>query len=341
MTVKRIAFHISYSAIIVLALLVLWFIRAVDAPGPQPEAATFSIAEGEGVSVIADRLAENKLIASPFIFKVHVFFDGARSNFLVGDFAIPPAASTRTIVNLLTTTPEPEEVSVRIPESATAKEIADILEKAGVLSAQDFLAAVSTTDSRTVAPGRTYDFLRDKPNTATLEGYLFPDTYRFFTKATAAHVVQKFLDNFEAKVSSTILADIRQQGRTIFDVITLASIVDQEVRTDVDRRIAAGIFLERLKIGMPLQSDATVNYVTGKQALQPTNADLSTDSPYNTYKNKDLPPGPIGNPSLSAIRATANPQASAYLYFLTKPDGTTVFSKTYDEHLANKRAYLQ
>lgn len=341
MNAKRVFFHLSYSLVVLFALVIVGFLRMVDAPGRKTEPSTFTIASGESVTAIAVRLEKQKLIRSITIFKAHVYFDGARSNFLTGDFTIPPAASTRDIVNLLTTSPAAEEVSVRVPESASAKEIGALLEKAGVLPATDFLAAVQTTDSRTVAPDRIYDFLRDKPVTATLEGYLFPDTYRFFTDATASHVVTKFLDNFEAKVSSTILADIRTQGRTIFDVITLASIVDQEVRTDVDRRIAAGIFLERMRLGIALQSDATVNYVTGKQALQPTLDDLQAGSPYNTYRNKGLPPGPIGNPSLSAIRATANPQTSAYLFFLTTPDGDTVFSKTYDEHLANKRKYLQ
>ncbi|MEK7570550.1 MAG: endolytic transglycosylase MltG [Patescibacteria group bacterium] len=341
MTAKRVFFHLSYTLLILFALIVIGFLRLVDAPGASAAPTTFTIASGESVTDIAKRLESQKLIRSITIFKAHVYFDGARSNFLTGDFTIPPAASTRAIINLLTTTPAAEEVSVRVPESATAKEVAVLLEKADVLPAADFLAAVQTTDSRTVAPDRTYDFLRDKPASATLEGYLFPDTYRFFTDATAAHVVTKFLDNFEAKVSSTILADIRTQRRTIFDVLTLASIVDQEVRTDVDRRIAAGIFLERMRLGIALQSDATVNYVTGKQALQPTLADLSANSAYNTYKHRGLPPGPIGNPSLSAIRATANPQASAYLFFLTTPEGETIFSKTYEEHLVNKRKYLQ
>ena len=341
MTFKRILFHIAYSFLILFALLVVGFIRMVDTPGPGRETATFSIREGESVTVIAEHLTSAKLIRSPFIFKAQVYFEGARSSFLAGDFTLPPGASIRTIITTLTTAAATEEVTIRVAESATAKEIAAQLEKAGVISATDFLQAVSTTDSRTVAPSRSYDFLRDKPSDATLEGYLFPDTYRFYTKATAAHVVQKFLDTFETKVSATILTDIRSQGRTVFDVVTLASVVDQEVRTDVDRRIAAGIFLERMRLGIALQSDATVNYVTGKQALQPTNVDLSVDSRYNTYKYKGLPPGPIGNPSLSAIRAAANPQTSAYLFFLTTPEGQTVFSKTYEEHLANKRKYLQ
>ena len=338
---RRFLFHFSYSLLILIALGVVVFLRIVDAPGPRIEAGAFTITGGEGVGTITDHLVAQGFVTNALVFKADVLFEGARSRFLVGDFTIPAGASIRTIVNLLTTTPTAQEVTIRIPESATAREIAGILDRAGVLPAADFLAAVSTTDSRTVAPDRSYDFLRDKPVTATLEGYLFPDTYRFFTDATPAHVVKKFLDNFEAKVSSTVLADIRSQGRTIFDVVTLASIVDQEVRTDADRKLAAGIFWKRLGLGIALQSDATVNYITGKQALQPTNADLAITSPYNTYQNRGLPPGPIGNPSLSAIRATANPQASDYLYFLTKPDGTTVFSKTFAEHLENKRKFLQ
>lgn len=319
---------------------VVIFFHLVGAPGPHPEPVTVTIASGTGVRTIAEDLQRDGVLAKPFILTAYAGLEGARDKFIAGTFVIPARASVRKIVDILTTVPATNEVTVRIPESSTAKQIAEILEQADVISSTDFLAAVSTTDSRTVAPDRVYDFLRDKPSTATLEGYLFPDTYRFFTHATPAHVVKKFLDTFESKVTSDILADVRSKGRTVFDVITLASIVDKEVRTDSDRRIAAGIFLKRMEIGMALQSDATINYITGKQALQPTNTDLSTDSPYNTYENRGLPPGPIGNPSLSAIRATANPETSPYLYFLHKPDGTTVFSKTYEEHVSNKQKYL-
>lgn len=329
------------AAILALGIsAVVVFFKLVRAPGPLGVAQQVTIVSGLGVKRIAAQLQAEGIIAHPFIFETTAALDGARSNFQAGTFTIPAGATVSKVIEILTAKADADEVSVRIPEDATAKEIATMLEQAGVLSAADFLAAVQTTDSRTVAPDSTYDFLRDKPTTASLEGYLFPDTYRFFKRATPAHVVKKFLDNFEVKVASTVLSDIRASGRTVFEAVTLASIIDKEVKTDADRRIAAGIFWKRIEIGMALQSDATVNYVTGKQALQPTNADLSTSSPYNTYQNRGLPPGPIGNPSLSAIRAAANPEASPYLYFLHKPDGTTVFSKTFEEHVANKAKYL-
>jgi UPF0755 protein len=337
---KRITISIVAALLVASISAVTIFYRMVGAPGPLAAEKQVTIVSGMGVKLIAKQLQAEGVIAQPFIFETTAALDGARSNFQAGTFTIPTRASVSKVIEILTAKPDADEVTVRIPEDATAKEIAAILDQAGVLSAADFLTAVGTTDSRTVAPDSTYDFLRDKPTTANLEGYLFPDTYRFFKRATAAHVVKKFLDNFEAKVAATVLSDIRASGHSVFEAVTLASIIDKEVKTDTDRRIAAGIFWKRIEIGMALQSDATVNYVTGKQALQPTNVDLSVSSPYNTYQNKGLPPGPIGNPSLSAIRAVANPETSAYLYFLHKPDGTTVFSATYEEHVANKEKYL-
>ena len=149
------------------------------------------------------------------------------------------------------------------------------------------------------------------------------------------------LDNFEVKFTDQMKEDAKNGNMSIYEIVTLASIIEKEVRTEEDRKIVAGIFYDRLNNNVGLQSDATVNYVTGKQALQPSADDIEVDSPYNTYKYRGLPPGPISNPSLSAIKAAIYPEKSDYFYFLTKQDGTTVFSKTYEEHLENKRKFLQ
>ena len=120
----------------------------------------------------------------------------------------------------------------------------------------------------------------------------------------------------------------------------MASILEDELRTDRDRAKAADLFWRRLDIGMALQSDATVNYVTGKGRAQPSIEDTKVDSPYNTYKYPGLPPGPIGNPGVSAIRAAVSPEPNTFLYYLSAPDGTTYFAETYEQHLANKAKYL-
>jgi len=338
---KKILLASAGGILVVLIILIIWFLKISKAPGAFAENQNIEIVSGQGVSQIAEALQAKGLINDTLVFKIEVALGGVKSDFKAGTFVIPARSNISQMIETLTSQPKPDEVEVRIPEDATAKEIALILEQKGVMTATEFASIASTTDSRDIAPDNIYWFLSDKPSTATLEGFLFPDTYRFFEKATPAHVLKKFLDNFKLKVPREILDKIIADGHTLYEGITLASIVDKEVKTDSDRRLAAGIFWKRLKMGMALQSDATVNYVTGKQALQPTNEDISSDSLYNTYKYKGLPPGPIGNPSLSAIRAVAYPEMSNYLFFLTKPDGTTVFSQTYEEHLADKRKYLQ
>ncbi|MBU0707232.1 endolytic transglycosylase MltG, partial [Patescibacteria group bacterium] len=204
----------------------------------------------------------------------------------------------------------------------------------------DFLSEVAVTDSRDIIPGQPYWFLVDKPYMANLEGYLFPDTYRVYKDATPAQIVQKMLNNFEIKLNDELKSKIEQSGLTIFETVTLASIVEKEVRTDKDRRLVADLFLRRMENGMPLQSDATVNYVTGKSELQPTIDDTKMESLYNTYLHQGLPPGPICNPSLASISAVVNPEPNDYVYYLNAPDGQTYFSKTFEGHKINKAKYL-
>ena len=232
----------------------------------------------------------------------------------------------------------PEDVAVVIPEGFTVYEIDKRLSDFNLIKAGS-LIELSQTPSEFSSQDK-FVFL-PVDNVVSLEGFLFPDTYRVFEKTTAAEIIEKMLDNFSVKYTEQMRQDTAKGNMTIYQIVTLASVIEKEVRTDTDRKIAAGIFYDRLNLGVPLQSDATVNYVTGKNLLQPTNDDISVDSLYNTYKYKGLPPGPICNPSLSSIMAAIYPEKSDYFYFLTRPDGSTVFSKTYEEHLANKRKYLQ
>lgn len=165
--------------------------------------------------------------------------------------------------------------------------------------------------------------------TEELQGYLFPDTYRFYENALLDDVIAKMRKNFDKKV-----------GKINYEDLILASIIQKEVANPEDMQVVAGIFLKRLKVNMPLQSDATVNFVTGKNLTQPSIEDTKQVSPYNTYQNLGLPPGPICNPGLKAIQAVQNPIASQYWYFLTRPDQEVIFSKTLEEHNIAKKKYL-
>ena len=186
------------------------------------------------------------------------------------------------------------------------------------------------------------DFLNDAPADANLEGYLFPDTYRIFRDATAEDIIAKMLDNFNGKLSPAMRADISKQGKSIHDIVVMSSIVEKEVRSAADKKIVAGILYKRLELGMKLEVDVTINYISGKNNPSSALEDLQIDSPYNTYKYYGLPPGPIANPGLDAIMAAIYPEKSPYLFYLNRQDtGETIFSKTYEEHLRNKAKYLK
>ena len=238
-----------------------------------------------------------------------------------------------------------EEVTITTIEGWTIEETGEYLEEQGMFSKAEFIDALNKFDE-TEFP------LLARPENKDLEGYLFPDTYRFAKEATPDEVITKMLANFSSRLDSIgISADDAQNkefnGLTLYEILTLASIIEQEsggngsttgdLSLQDERNLVASVFYNRLEIGQALESDATVNYITGKDSPGVSAEDLQTDSPYNTYKYSGLPPGPISNPSLGSIKAAINPAESDYLYFLHKqPSGEVVFSKTFEEHKANK-----
>jgi len=322
--------------------VVFYFFNQISQPASSStDELIFTVKKGEGVKTIATNLEKKELVKNTLLFRIYVYMDRSQAKFIAGDYLLNKNDNIKQLVKILTSGHVFNERIIKIIEGWTKNEIADYLAKENIVSKEDFLKAADSTDSRQIVFNKTYTFLADKSVNANLEGFLFPDTYRIFKDTISAQIIEKMLDNFDAKLNLELQEAIKAQNHTIFEVVTMASIIEKEVRKDNDRKIAAGIFWKRLENGMALQSDATVNYVTGKQALQPTSEDISVDSLYNTYKYKGLTPGPICNPSLSAIKAAIYPEESDYLYFLTKPDGSTVFSKTYQEHLENKAKYLQ
>ncbi len=251
-----------------------------------------------------------------------------------------------------------EDVKVTLIEGWKSVEMAEALEKQGLGSSADFNKAFKT------GLPENEPFIK-VPKGQNLEGYLFPDTYRFAKTSTPEQVISKILDNFTARVASLgVSADSTgryvipgyenlklngKTGLTFHEIITLASIIEKEsgstggaAAAAKERKIVSGIFYNRLSIGQALESDATVNFVSGKDDPAPLNTDLQISSPYNTYRNAGLPPGPICNPSLSSIEAALKPEKTDYYYFLHKqPSGEPVFSRTFNEHVENKFRYLK
>jgi uncharacterized YceG family protein len=164
--------------------------------------------------------------------------------------------------------------------------------------------------------------------------------YFFSKKLTSEEIVKKMLNNFDSQLTLELRDEIAKQGKSLEEVVTMASIIEKEVISEKDRKIASGIFWDRIKNGQPLQSCATISYVLGTNKKQYTFEDTRIQSPYNTYLNQGLPPGPICNPGISAIRAAIYPTNTDYNYFLSDPEtGNTVFSKTIEEHNSNKVKY--
>jgi UPF0755 protein len=186
-----------------------------------------------------------------------------------------------------------------------------------------------------------FPLLEELPDTATYEGFLMPDTYRVYADASLGEVLVKIFNNLEEKITPEMREEIKQQNKTIFEIMTMASIVEKEAGNKQDMAMVADIFWRRNKIGMALQSCATVNYITGKNDPGISSVDREIDSPYNTYMYPGLTPGPIANPGLTAIMATIYPEKNNYLYFMSGADGVTHYASTLEEHNANVWQYLR
>ncbi|MFA5070557.1 MAG: endolytic transglycosylase MltG [Patescibacteria group bacterium] len=332
---------ISIAGLVFVGLF-FYFVYLISSPASSiTEEKEITINKGDGSRVIADVLIAKGLIRNKTAFFVYTFIEGVSSRLQAGTYQLSTDMSIKQVVAILSEGKLiSNERTIKIIEGWTNTEIGDYLEKQEIISKADFLAAAGVKNSREILPEENYTFLADKSLAVDLEGYLFPDTYRIFKDSAGKDIIKKMLDNFGSKLTEELRAEIKNQNKTIFEIVTMASILEKEVRKEADRKMAADLFFRRIEIGMPMQSDATVNYVTGKSALQPTLEDLQTVSAYNTYLNKGLPPGPICNPSLSSIKAAIYPTPNEYLFYLNKKDGTTVWSKTAEEHAANKAKYL-
>jgi len=295
----------------------------------------FEITKGEGNAQIGEKLKNERLISSDWYFYYYIRTHGFLNKFLPGKYNLNGSMTIPEIALRLTQEENilPGYVKITFPEGWDSKKMAERLSANGFEGA-GFLEIIQNPPQ---GMKEKYDFLK---NTKNLEGYLFPDTY-FLAKGTSAeNVVNKMLDNFEKRNTSEDRQAIEKQGKNLDEIITLASIIEKEVRTDEDRRLVSGIFWNRIKAGQALQSCATLAFILGENKKQYSIADTQIKSPYNTYQNVGLPPGPISNPGLSAIEAAIYSMDSDFNYFLSDPDtGQTIFSKTLEEHNANKAKY--
>ncbi|MEK7578580.1 MAG: endolytic transglycosylase MltG [Patescibacteria group bacterium] len=314
-------------AALISLFVFLWQIKTPLSPKKEP--VIFKVEKGDSAKIIAENLKNAGLIKNPFLFRLYVFLALSQYSLKPGEYEFSSAMPIREIADSIVIGGT-NEVLITIPEGFTLKQVeerfvAAKLSKPGEIVNYRFA----------VAP----PILTDKPKPASLEGYLFPDTYRFFKDSILSDVIGKMVGNLSNKLTPDLKIAIKNSPYSTYEILTMASLIEKEVPKDSDRPIVAGLLWKRLKAGVPLQVDATLVYVTGRQEI--FEADKKINSSYNTYFYRGLPKGPIANPGLSAIKAAIFPETSPYWYYLSTKDGTTIFSKTLDEHNRNRAIYLK
>ena len=299
---------------------------------------TFSVPPGATAAQVSARLAEAKLIGNAQLLNLYLRYRGADDAIEAGDFLLRQTLTTLEVAATLTDATA-RDVSVLIIEGWRLEQIGESLNANPNLAAPyaDFWALAGPNASRSF----NYAFLQELPPSASLEGFLFPDTYIVHPGADARDLVSRMLANFENHLPDDYRASLARRGLTLYQAITIASLIEREAVQDDERPLIASVILNRLIIGQPLQIDATVQYVIATpEDWWPPVAGLdfrAIENPYNTYFVTGLPSGPIANPRAASILAVANPADTNYLYYRARCDGSGRhnFAATYEEHLAN------
>jgi len=351
-------------AILLISVALVWFVGSAGyhyvvnnyiAPveSDTTTVKTVQIKAGSSLSKIATQLHEEGIIRNKFVFQLYVDFNDMSSKLQAGTYDLSPGMTIDEVMDTLVAGDGEEEiVRITFTEGMTVYDMSKTLVSKGVFDEterQEFLKLCN--DKETFA--EDYSFIDALPDDAhdngrryLLEGYLFPDTYDFYTAATPEQVIRKLLDRFDYIFTLEYEERAQDLGMTIDQVMTLASMIEWEAQPADFKKVSA-VFYNRIAEDMKLQSDATLRYVTGKKKLSYTATELAIDSPYNTYAVKGLPIGPISNPGQQAIDAALYPdeeymvEGEEYYYFsLKSPDSTElVFAKTLEEHNANVAAY--
>ena len=301
-----------------LILTLIFWVWFFSPPASFPIGETITISQGRTIAAVARDLAARRVIRWPLAFRAVLTLRPGPGFVVAGDYYfVKPSNVWETAARLGRGDYGLAPIKVTFPEGASVREMASILEAA----LPDFDAA---------------EFI-----TAALprEGYLFPDTYFFQSSVGETEVISRLSDNFQAKIKSFQPA-IARSGRTLGQIIIMASLVEEEARLDEARRTIAGILWKRLDQGMPLQVDAVFPYIAGKNTFELDHRDLATSSPYNTYRLRGLPVGPITNPGLEAVSAVLNPIETEYWYYLSDRYGQTHYAINFDAHRSNKAKYL-
>lgn len=292
------------------------------------------IENGSSTGTIAAVLEEAGTVKNTTVFKIKSKLGGFDGTYKAGSYGVSKAMSMKEQMELIQSGKTVGKLFTVLEGSNVTKD-AKIIAKAGIATEKEFL--------KEAEKGKfDYEFLKDAPDNITrLEGFLYPDTYQVSPDGGAHEAIDMMLRNFNNNFTEEYYAQAKKMNRSVREIITVASIVEREAKTAEDKKNVASVIYNRLEIGMPLQMDSILAYITGEEKIKASLADTQVESEYNPYTNQGLPPGPICSPGKEAIEAALYPADTKYIYFVAAPelDGTNVFSETYDEFLKDKAAF--
>jgi len=338
------SFFIALGLVLFSAAGVLYYVwNGLRPPAPGDAPVRVTVERGMRAQQVAELLERHGLIRDAWLFAAWLKWTGEGSRFQAGIYEFAPGTSREEIVRKLNAgeTVAPATFRFTIPEGLTIRQMADRLEKAGAVGKDEFLRA-----ARDLSRFAEFGWVRAIPADAgiiePLEGYLFPDTYEMRTGSTAEDIIRRMLAELDRKLGSLPedwLETMEERGLTLHELLTIASLIEREVAVDEERPLVSSVIANRLEKGMPLQIDATIQYVLDEPKERLLEEDLKVDSPYNTYQHKGLPPGPIAAPGLKSIEAALYPAETDYLYYVTKKDGSGehLFASTLSQHNRNIR----
>jgi UPF0755 protein len=289
------------------------------------------VAEGATATAIARQLRATGIVRSTNGFRALVRLRGLETSLRAGEYRFPAHQTIAEVLDRLSVSGRQVAVWVTIPEGYTAREIASTLAEHH-LGDEGSLADYFLRTPLQLSPG---------VRTANLEGYLFPDTYLMPLQTTPSVLAQVMTDQFKTELPKDAAARAQRLHLSIPQIVTLASLIEREAKADDERRLMAGVYYNRLRLNMPLQVDATIEYTFAHHKEVITRADLARDTPYNTYLHTGLSPTPIANPGRPSLRAAFDPQPSGYLFYVYKGNGHHAFSRTLKEHDSNVARYLR
>ncbi|HUS51557.1 MAG TPA: endolytic transglycosylase MltG [Candidatus Paceibacterota bacterium] len=329
------------SLFIIICILVLFFYTSVNLPLTCQEECDFSITKGENLRSIANRLRNEKYISSSILFQVYVKTKGLEKNIKAGDYQFIPPLTITNITEIITNGKLTQNNnSFLILEGETMLEIEENLKEKGLIDPSSSLKDWKIGD---FLEKRYLDIFSEFPPNTSLEGYLFPDSYHLPQGLEEKEILSMFIDNFVSKIENDLFFDIKEQKRSFYEILIMASLLEKEVREETDKRMVADILWRRLDTNFPLQIDATICYAEFQsfKNCSLTRELFELDSPYNTYLYKGLPPTPINNPGIESIQAALDPISNDYWYYMTdRKTGKTIFSETFEEHSKARQKYL-